>query len=106
MQMPARRGGGHMGVTWNMTATASPSRWFRGAGAGSMLAVLSTVLVATGTGVVVQRTIDGPAPVGVGASPWFGTPELGGGLLALPDLGAVEQVVNVGPAWLAGATGH
>src|SRR3954447_3289910 len=95
-----------MGVTWNMTATAGPSRWFRGVGAGSALAVLSTMLVATGTGVIVQRTIDRAAPVGVGASPWFGSPELGGGPLALPDLAAVEQVVNVGPAWAAGATGE
>src|SRR4051812_40636668 len=95
-----------MGFTWNCTATAGSTRWLRGMGATGAVALMSTTLAVTGTGLALERSLGGATPVGVGSSPWFGLPDGLTNGLALPDLAAVEQVVNVGPAWQAGATGR
>jgi serine protease AprX len=95
-----------MGFTWNFAAPAPTNRRFRGAGTTGVVALMSTTLIVAGTGVALQRSLSAGAPVGVGSSPWFGLPDGLTSLLPLPDLASVEQVVNVGPAWLAGANGR
>ncbi|MDQ1705180.1 MAG: serine protease AprX, partial [Frankiaceae bacterium] len=95
-----------MGITWNVVAPTSKRRWFRGVGTAGAVAVLSTTIAATGVAVVLHRDVL-PAPVGVGASPWFADPGAApDGSPTLPDLASVEQVVNTAPALLMGATGQ
>ena len=95
------------GITWDAVALPSPSlRLRRGLGATAVMAMLSSVVAASGVAVAVHRHLLPPMPVGVGSNPWFANPAVApDGSPTLPDLASVEQVVNAPAAWAAGATG-
>jgi serine protease AprX len=94
-----------MGITWNVW-TPSSGRWFRGVGKAGVIATLTGTVGLSGIAATIQRTVRQPAPIGVGANPWFADPGVApDGRRTLPDLAAVKQVVNAGPALSAGADG-
>ncbi len=95
------------GITWNAVA-ASPSTASlrRPVSAFGATALLAATLAASGAAVAVHRSMETGQPIGVGHNPWFADPSVSpNGSKTLPNMAAIDRVVNAPSAWQNGANG-
>ena len=99
------------GITWDFAASPTNQlrptiAWQRSIGATALVAVMSAAVAASGVAVAVHRHLI-KMPVEVGANPFFADPNVGSnGAPTLPNMAAIEQVINAPRAYAEGADGH
>jgi hypothetical protein len=100
------------GITWDFASrgftwdrTEDPARWRRAVGSTALVAVMSAAVAATGITVAVHRHLI-QMPTEVGANPFFADPYTSPTGPTLPNMAAIQQVINAPHAYAEGADGH
>ena len=90
------------GITWNF---AAPGVKWRQASATALVGALATAVAASGLAVAMHRDLI-HSPLQMGMSPWFADPNVGANGPTLPNMAAIQQVIDAPHAYAEGADGH
>ena len=91
------------GFTWDRSEDSG--RFRRAVGSTALVAVLSAAVAATGVTVAVHRHLI-QMPTEIGANPFFADPTVGANGPTLPNMAAIQQVIDAPHAYAEGADGH